>query len=336
MDQVRTGHTPRHLADPARRGELLALAVGLLLAIAGVLTFVGGDGSRTVGGAALLALAIATGGVLVILRATLDHVARVEELRDALVEVEARADEREAMVSMLADLARRSRTLLDEHLADLDTQLGPDLDRRATRLRRSAEGVIALAEPASFGAASAPWAHDRRGTVALADVVRLALAEVERPSRVRIHLTDTRPVAVSMVPAVAHVLAELIENAPADVVIVRGEPVLDASGAALVVVDDAGVGVSDDALAALNELLAHPRPVDATTRSLGLHVVSRLAQRLGAKVWLAPNPNGGISARVKLPAAVFTAGSGEPTVTVDLDAMPHVAEPVVGSMPLSS
>ena len=103
---------------------------------------------------------------------------------------------------------------------------------------------------------------------------------------------------------VTHLLAELIENAalyspPSTRVRVTGGRV--ASGFA-VEVEDRGIGIPPEILAAHNERLANPPEFDlADSDQLGLLVVSLLAARHGIKVTLRGSPYGGISAIVLMP-----------------------------------
>jgi signal transduction histidine kinase len=309
-------HIPRHLVASTRRAEIAALAAGAFATAVGIDTYLADRGRG--GGVTLLALGIAVGGVLLVLRTTTTQARRASDLVDELGRAEATALERQAVVSMLAQLARRSCRLLDEQVTELGGEVGSELDRRATRLRRAAEGVIALAAPTPAESDARADLGERRA-VSLPDVVRLALAEVEEPNRVDIEVDVPRQVSVSYAAAIAHVLAELIENAPGAAVLIRAEPVMDGTGSVVLAVDDHGTGMGDDALAAANELLANPRPVPPGAQRLGLQVVSRLAQQLGTKVWLARRPGGGLTARAKLPAAVFTDHDPEGDVVVDLE-----------------
>ncbi len=103
---------------------------------------------------------------------------------------------------------------------------------------------------------------------------------------------------------VIHLLAELIENAttnsPANTeVTVRAERV--AHGIA-VDVEDRGLGMSDQEVAAANEGLANPPEFDlADSDKLGFFVVARLAARHHIKITLRMSPYGGVAAIVLLP-----------------------------------
>jgi hypothetical protein len=217
---------------------------------------------------------------------------------------------RKSIGDMFLNLARRSQSLIDRQLELIDdlerTEADPDaldnlfkLDHLATRMRRNAEDLIVLsgAEPARR------WSQP----VALVDVVRAALAEVEDYNRVELLPIDDIGVAGQSVSDVVHLLAELIENAtsfspPGTKVQVAGQQV---SNGYVLEIEDRGLGMSDDELVEANERLANPPMVDfALSRMLGLYVVARLAQRYNIKVQLRHSWYGGITALVLLPPTV--------------------------------
>jgi signal transduction histidine kinase len=236
--------------------------------------------------------------------------ALASELGDAeLAAVQAEAARRRTVSQLYVNLARRNQSLLDRQL-NLITALEqqerePDvlgdlfqLDHLATRMRRNAESLLVLsgAEPARL------W----RQAVPLADVVRAAAAEVEQYQRVDVHVSDHLMVAGRNVADLAHLLAELIENAttfspPGSEVRVRSHPTPNADAPYLVSIEDVGIGMSQDDLDAANAILSDPPDLDAENSRLGFHVVGRLARRLGLRVSVAPTPAGGTTALVTLP-----------------------------------
>ena len=108
-------------------------------------------------------------------------------------------------------------------------------------------------------------------------------------------------------------LAELTENSvrfspPEASVTIRTRPYLRVSGAAVLTVEDWGVGMRPEDMAAANALLTHPRDVDlSVSQRLGLHVVARLAARHDIQASLTPTPGTGVTAVVVLPAELFAA-----------------------------
>jgi len=110
------------------------------------------------------------------------------------------------------------------------------------------------------------------------------------------------------VNAVIHLIAELVENAtafspPNTRVVISGGIV--ARGFA-VEIEDRGLGMAPDAMAAVNEHLASPPEFDLTnSERLGLFVAGQLAARHGIRVSLRPSPFGGTSAIVLLPRQII-------------------------------
>jgi signal transduction histidine kinase len=215
---------------------------------------------------------------------------------------------------MLVNLARRNQSLLYRQLGLInqleDQEEDPDaladlfrLDHLATRIRRNAESLLVLSgeEPPRT------WGRP----VALVDVVRAAIAETEDLDRVVFAVDERLAVFGNAVADLTHLLAELVENAvhfspPEASVIIRTRPYLQSPGAHVLTVEDWGVGMRPEDMAAANEQLATPRDVDlSVSQRLGLHVVARLAQRHGIDVSLTPTPGCGVTAAVVLPPSLF-------------------------------
>jgi two-component sensor histidine kinase len=215
---------------------------------------------------------------------------------------------------LLVNLARRNQGMLYRQL-DIINQLeekeqDPDaladlfkLDHLATRVRRNAESLLVLAgeQPPRT------WS----GPVLLRDVVRAAIAETEDLERVVFAVDDRLEVAGHTVADLTHLLAELIENAvrfspPETSVTLRTRPDRLNDGGQMLTVEDWGVGMPREDLAAANELLASPQEVDlSVSQRLGFHVVARLAARHGITVSLGATPGSGITAVVLLPPSLF-------------------------------
>ncbi|MFG1915291.1 nitrate- and nitrite sensing domain-containing protein [Micromonospora sp. NPDC048898] len=230
--------------------------------------------------------------------------------------VQAAVDEvtlRRGLNEVFLNIARRSQSLVHRQLHLLDRMErraeDPDelaelfqVDHLATRLRRHAEDLVILA-------GSAPG-RGWRNPVAIVDLVRGAISEVEAYDRVDITATQPAGVLGRAVGDVIHLLAELVENAtafsPPDTrVTITGEQV--ANGYALEVTDQ-GLGMSAAALEAANTRLASSPEFDpAQSARLGLFVVARLAARHGVRVELRPSEKGGVTAVVLIPADLITA-----------------------------
>jgi signal transduction histidine kinase len=218
---------------------------------------------------------------------------------------------RKGISEIFVTLARRNQVLIDRQIEFLDeleaTEDDPDqlaqlyrLDHLATRMRRNAESLLVLSgsEPA----------RSRTRPVALFDVVRAAIGEVEDFSRVDLHAFDDVDVTGNSAVDLGHLLAELMDNAahfsPPDTrVTVEGRR---GHAGYVISIRDSGIGMNDEQLAEANELLASPPPVGlALSRSLGFTVVARLAARYGVSVRLLPGEKVGTSAIVHLPQTLI-------------------------------
>src|SRR6202030_1052224 len=146
--------------------------------------------------------------------------------------------------------------------------------------------------------------------VALVDVLRAAVSEIEQYERVSLNVQPGIAVRGQAVNDVVHLLAELVENATsfsaAETPVAVSGHLLN-SGGALLDITDRGVGMDADEMAHANWRLDNPPVVDvAVSRRMGLFVVARLASRHGIRVRLRPASMGGLTALVWLPDEVIT------------------------------
>jgi signal transduction histidine kinase len=248
---------------------------------------------------------------------------------------------RRSVADAYINLGRRNQNLLSRQL-EFITQLENDesnpetlehlfrLDHLATRMRRNAESLLVLAGLAPPRTWSAP--------VAIGDVVRGALGEVEGYRRVRMrHLDDGR--VDGMVAAdVSHVIAELVENAlsfsPPDAdVEVYGRR--DDHGYVLTIIDS-GIGMHEEELERANELISSANALTlAPSRFLGHYVVAQLARRHGLSIHLAASPASGLTAMILLPVALLGLKNAPPveapaaTAATDTPATGAAERPVV-------
>ena len=194
---------------------------------------------------------------------------------------------RKGISDLYVNLARRNQALIERQIGLLDRleaeEQDPDalehlyqLDHLATRMRRNAESLLVLA--------SAETGPRRSRPLGVVDVVRAALSEVEQFHRVALGDLASSVVQGHAVSDVAHILAELLENAtqfspPTTEVRVEGART---GGSYQIMIGDEGIGMPDEQLESLNALLADP-PVTglALSRSLGCLVAARLAARHG-------------------------------------------------------
>lgn len=241
--------------------------------------------------------------------------------------VERQVASRRNVAQMFGHVGRRTQNLVGRQLALID-QLEREetdterlrqlyrLDHMSSRLRRNASSLVVLS--------GADGADEHTTPLPLADVVRLALAEIEDYTRVDVVV----PVEVRVVPALIGdltlVLAELMENAT-----VFSPPHSDVTvtadwaehGARLSVVDH-GLGLTDERLAEENARLNRRERLDLVpTEVLGLFVVGRLARRHGLVVSLSRTHGGGLTANVDL--FVEHLSAGPPELLPAGSALPH-------------
>jgi signal transduction histidine kinase len=236
--------------------------------------------------------------------------------RTAVAATAAEAGLRTGFREILVSLGRRNQSLLHRQLRIIDTleqqASSPTalaelftLDHLTTRMRRHAESLTILSGSAPGRAWSQP--------VQVVDVMRAAAAEVEDYTRVSVISDTEEAIAAPVVTDLIHLLAELIENAtlfsPSTTrVEVRAERV--ANGFAIEV-EDRGLGIPPEQMAALNAQLADPPDFDrADADRLGLFVAARLAARHGVDVSLCQSPYRGTKAVVVLPDTVLAAPAG--------------------------
>lgn len=223
---------------------------------------------------------------------------------------------KEGLSTIVVNLARRSQTLLDRQVEYLDrlesSEEDPDrlgelfkVDHLATRMRRNAESLMVLAE--------ADPGRRRGGPVEVADVLRVAMGEVENYEHIDLADVDDGQVGATVAVDLAHLVSELMENAtqfspPSTPVEVSG--LFSDSDSFVITVADAGMGMTVEKLAEANDIIANPPELGlGMGRSLGFMVIGRLASRLGASVTLESNGNSGLRALVSIPSDLIAAGA---------------------------
>ena len=264
-------------------------------------------------------------------------------VQDVAVDLAAeQAVARRVVSQNLVNIARRNQNLLGRTLGFISSleqgERDPEaldnlfrLDHLTTRMRRNAQSLLVLAgaEPTRL------WSP----AVSIGDVVRAALSEVENYGQVE--LADLGDIGVigSAAGEVAHLLAELLENAtsfspPTSAVTVVGRAVPDGHQLA---VFDYGLGMTAEELAEANRRLNQVSAFDReSNKMLGFQVVARLAARYDIKVMLTTTPGGnGVTAIVRLPKSLLevvgTVGTNVPPV-VDV---PRVAERLTEPLPVT-
>ena len=223
---------------------------------------------------------------------------------------------RRNVAQMLANLARRNQSLVNRTLTFIsrleENERDPEalenlfrLDHLTTRMRRNAESLLVLAG----SEAPRTWAQP----IELGEVVRASLSEIESYDRVELGSIEPAMLRGNAVSDVAHLLAELLDNAtrfsnPNTKVSVVGR---FGEGAYLMSVVDHGIGMSAAELEAANrELELVGRFEERSTLVLGLAVVARLAARNGIQVRLTESPTEGVTAKVRIPLDLLDEGTG--------------------------
>ncbi len=232
-------------------------------------------------------------------------------------------------------LARRSQAMVDRQLEAIDVleakERDPDrlallyrVDHLATRMRRNAESLLVLAGTQT---------HQRRtDAVELREVLRVAIGEVEDYRRIIPISMDDQTVAGHHAQELAHLLAELMENAaqqspPGTAVDVMGAR--DSDGVYTIRIIDRGTGIDAEQMEALNALLASDEaPTVTLGNAIGLRVVSRLSSHLGLTVRLAPTSDGGTCASVHVPSHVVDKWDQERPPSAEPSATAGTAAPL--------
>ncbi|MER7754520.1 nitrate- and nitrite sensing domain-containing protein [Kitasatospora sp. NPDC097643] len=259
-----------------------------------------------------------------------DELARLGEALDlarasAVAAAVRQAEQHRGFERLLQRIARRTQLLIGRQLRKLDElerrHEDPDileglfdLDHLTARLRRYEENLVIMAG----GQPQRRW----RKPVPLLDVLRAAQGEVQDYRRIVLDVEGHPWLSERAVGPVAHVLAELMENAttfsrPPTPVEVRAAMV----GRGLAVeIEDRGLGMDPEQYDAANELMRRPPRTDVLTRAddirLGFHVVARLAANSGLRIEFRPSAFGGTRVVVLVPAELVIDGdAGLPDVT---------------------
>ena len=244
---------------------------------------------------------------------------------------------RRNVAEMFGNVGRRVSNLTTRQLALIDAvergETDPALlerlysiDHIAVRLRRNADSLMLLAGIRETVLDSGP--------LALTNVVRVALGQIEGFQRVSLQAGTEVMVEPDIIGDLTLMVAELVENAvsfspagsPVEVI------VKDSHEGALVVISDHGLGMSAERLAEENARLIRRERLDLVpTKVLGLFVVGTLARRWEVGVTLSRTPGGGVTAEVTIPSsllltmsplAVAAAGTA---ATADTGALPDTA-----------
>jgi len=233
-------------------------------------------------------------------------------LQDSAVDLalEQRRNE-QANAETLVNLGRRNQSLMTRMLGYV-TELERDesnpesldklfrLDHLTTRIRRNAESLLVLAGAKQ----TRTWSHP----IAMQDVLRASLSEIEEYNRVTVHHMDHAKVSGSVAADLTHMLAELLENATRFSPRERQVQVVGRliPGGYQFDVIDAGLGMAYEDLQEANDRITQAGQRRPDAKVLGLHVVGRIADRRDMVVRLLPSDQVGLTAQVLVPAAVIS------------------------------
>ncbi|MEU3226272.1 nitrate- and nitrite sensing domain-containing protein [Streptomyces sp. NPDC006976] len=217
----------------------------------------------------------------------------------------------EQFAETLVRVARRGAQLTSVMVSELDTvqrdEADPErmktlfaLDHLAIRMERNTNNLLVLG---GYGNARV-----RSADIGCSTVIVAAAQQIERFDRVSLGAIEAGiGIAARAVHDVAHILAELLDNAtrfsPPDAQV--GVAVWRLWDRAVVQIVDEGVGISAERRAVHNAALREPKAGIGDVRSMGLHVVARLAARHGIVVELRDSSGPGTIAEVTLPKTVL-------------------------------
>ncbi|WP_328751263.1 HAMP domain-containing protein [Streptomyces sp. NBC_00285] len=218
---------------------------------------------------------------------------------------------RRNVAEMFGNVGRRVSNLTTRQLALIDAvergETDPALlerlysiDHIAVRLRRNADSLMLLAGIRETVLDSGP--------LALTNVVRAALGQIEGFRRVSLQAGTEAMVEPDIIGDLTLMVAELVENAvsfspagsPVEVIVKNSHE------GALVVISDHGLGMSAERLEEENARLIRRERLDLVpTKVLGLFVVGTLARRWEVSVALSRTPGGGVTAEVTIPSSLL-------------------------------
>ena len=231
--------------------------------------------------------------------------------RQAIHLASGEAQLRQTVNAMFVTLSRRSTSLVNQQLAQIE-RLEHDeedpkrleslfrLDHLASRMRRTADSLLILAD--------APNRAAGQFSLTVGEALQAATSGVQDYQRVQILSNLNTRVGDEAAADVVHLLTELVDNAlsfspPAEPVRLAAK---QGPEGVTITITDSGLGVPPAELEQLNGDLQHgAEATPDTARRMGLFVVSRLAERHDITAHLARNPGGGMTASVLLPPSVL-------------------------------
>ncbi|GGY94982.1 ATP-binding protein [Streptomyces nitrosporeus] len=246
----------------------------------------------------------------------------VRAAREAILDERRRVDAaaRSAMrgsSAKIQSLLNQSQHLLQELQHEYDDPRILQLDFRNELALRRTQATAVLCDA---------WPGLARQNSSLVEIVLGAQSRVGGYERIKVanHLRQERLALVARAAEpLAIALAELLANATAYSHPDTEVPVTVQQAAgrgALILVDDAGIGMDDDALKRARALLDGPSEVLLTELGdppqTGFAVVGRLVARYGFSCHIEPSPYGGMRAMLRVPAHLLTVMNDDSTLSV--------------------
>ncbi|MFD6274602.1 ATP-binding protein [Streptomyces sp. NPDC060209] len=246
----------------------------------------------------------------------------VQAARTAVLEERGRVDAaaRSAMrgtSAKIQSLLNQSQHLLHELQHEYDDPRILQLDFRNELALRRTQATAVLCDA---------WPGLARQNSSLVEVVLGAQSRVPGYERIKVanHLRQERLALVARAAEpLAIALAELLANATAYSHPDTEVPVTvqqTAGRGALILVDDAGIGMDDDALKRARVLLSGPSEVLLTELGdppqTGFAVVGRLIARYGFSCHIESSPYGGMRTMLRIPAHLLTVMDDDRTLSV--------------------
>lgn len=259
--------------------------------------------------------------------------ARADQSAKAALKASMRALQGLANEQQLAISSMQERHDNPDVLADL-----LQIDHTNSQFGRRAQAIAVLC---------GSWPGRQRAASALLDVVRGATSRIRDYRRIQVHSQIDVAVISRAVEPVVLTVAELLDNAarhsqPNTAVQVNLQP---AHNGTAIVIDDAGVGLTDQEIRRATQLLSGRETVDikhlGDPPQFGFAVIGVLAARYGFHVSVdTRSPYGGVRAVVFLPSALLTRLDEEDAViaqSVPAPAPAHIptAAPAAPAAPAS-
>lgn len=220
-------------------------------------------------------------------------------LKTAMRTLQSLANEQQVVVSRLQEKYGDSQILRDLL----------EIDHTNTQFGRRAQAIAVLCDG---------WLGRQRADASLYDVVRSAKGRIRHYTRIEIRSQSNLAIVSRAVEPVALAVAELLDNAtsysaPETQVEIN---IRSVPKGVCILVDDAGVGMSEEERDRAARLLAPRRPTGVTglgnPPQFGFAVIGVLAARYGFSVSVdTDSPYGGVRAVVLLPDEILTTGVPE-------------------------